>query len=62
MTKEQIEEKKQLLQQKLDEVNSLKEELLVAGAWPLDDMEIESVSGGNHPQHHSHPPRIPDVS
>ena len=60
MTKEQIEEKKQLLKQKLNEVNSLKEELLVAGAWPLDDMEIESVSGGKFPS--SHPPRIPDIS
>lgn len=46
MTKEQIEEKKQLLKQLLNEVKSLKEELQAAGAWPVGDAELDGVAGG----------------
>lgn len=46
MTKEQVEGKKQLLKQKLNELKSLKEELQAAGAWPLDDEELDGVAGG----------------
>ena len=46
MTQEQIEQKKQLLKQKLEEANALRNELQAAGAWPLDEDELDNVAGG----------------
>lgn len=40
MTYEQIEQKKQQLKQLAEEVNALKNELVEAGAWPLDEEEL----------------------
>ena len=46
LTKEQVEQKMQQLKQLAEEVNALKNELVEAGAWPLDEEELDKVVGG----------------
>ena len=46
MTTEQIEQKKQQLKQLAEEVKPLKDELVEAGAWPLDDDDLDQAAGG----------------
>ena len=46
MTNEQIEQKKSRLKQLTAEVNQILNELKEAGAWPLDDEELDEVTGG----------------
>lgn len=46
MTNEQIEQKKSRLKQLTAEVNQIMNELKEAGAWPLDDEELDEVTGG----------------
>ena len=46
MTNEEIEQKQQQLKQLAEEVKQLKDELVEAGAWPLDESDLDSVSGG----------------
>ena len=46
LTAEQIEQKKQQLKQLAEEVKALKDELVEAGAWPLDEDELDKVAGG----------------
>ncbi len=46
MTKEQIEQKKEQLKKLMQEANALKEELIAAGEWPLDDDDLEGAAGG----------------
>ena len=46
MTNEQIEQKKSRLKQLTAEVNQIMNELKKAGAWPLDDEELDEVTGG----------------
>ena len=46
MTQEQIEQKKQLLKQKLEEAKAIRDELQGAGAWPIDEDELDNVAGG----------------
>ncbi|MBR5921849.1 MAG: hypothetical protein IKZ56_11895 [Bacteroidales bacterium] len=46
MTKEQIEQKKEQLKKLLQEADALKEELVAAGEWPLDDDDLEGAAGG----------------
>lgn len=46
LTKEQIEQKKEHLEKLLQEANALKEELVAAGEWPLDDDDLEGAAGG----------------
>ena len=46
MTNEQIEQKKQQLKQLAEEVKALKDELVEAGAWPMDEDELDKVAGG----------------
>ena len=46
MTAEQIEQKKQQLKQLSDEMNALVKELQEAGAWPLDDDDLDNAAGG----------------
>lgn len=46
MTAEQIEQKKQRLKQLAEEVVKLKNELVEAGAWPLDEDDLDNVAGG----------------
>lgn len=49
MTKEQIEQKKEQLKKLMQEANALKEELIAAGKWPLDDDDLEGAAGGFAP-------------
>ena len=46
LTTEQIEQKKQQLKQLSDEMNALVKELQEAGAWPLDDDDLDNAAGG----------------
>ena len=46
LTNEQIEAKKQQLKQLTEEAKKLKNELVEAGAWPLDEDELDNVAGG----------------
>lgn len=46
MTKEQIEQKKEQLKKLMQEANALKEELVAAGEWPLDDDDLDDAAGG----------------
>ena len=48
LTKEQIEQKKQLLAEKMKGINALKQELVEAGAWPLDEDDLDKAAGGIH--------------
>ena len=54
MTKEQIEAKKQQFIKLTAEANQLKDELVKAGAMPLDEDELDGVAGGftipGHPE------------
>ena len=65
MTQEQIEQKKQLLKQKLEEANALRDELQAAGALALNEDELDKVAGGWNPPEHPgkwdepEPPEIP---
>ena len=47
LTTEQIEQKKQQLKQLSDEMNAIVKELQEAGAWPLDDDDLDEASGGS---------------
>lgn len=49
MTKEQIEQKKEQLKKLMQEASALKEELIAAGEWPLDDDDLEGAAGGFTP-------------
>ena len=46
-TKEQIEQKRQQLSGKMNEAKALRDELMEAGAFPLDDDELDCVVGGD---------------
>ena len=46
LTKEQIEAKKQQLKQLAAEAEQLKNELVEASAWPLDDDDLDQATGG----------------
>ena len=46
MTQEQIEQKKQLLKQTLEEAKALRDELQAAGALQLNEDELDKVAGG----------------
>ena len=46
LTTEQIEQKKQQLKQLSDEMNALVKELQEAGAWPLDEDDLDNAAGG----------------
>ncbi|MBQ5547308.1 MAG: hypothetical protein IIT33_00515 [Prevotella sp.] len=46
LTAEQIEQKKLRLKQLAEEMKALKDELVEAGAWPLDEEELEQATGG----------------
>ncbi len=48
MTNEQIEQKKQQLKQLAGEVKALKDELAEAGAWPMDEDDLDNAAGGIH--------------
>ena len=46
LTKEQIEQKKEQLKKLMQEANALKDELVAAGEWPIDDNDLDDVAGG----------------
>jgi len=46
LTAEQIEQKKQQLKQLAAEAKQLKDELVEAGAWPLDEADLDEAAGG----------------
>ena len=46
LTNEQIEQKKQQLKQLTEEVKQLKDELVEAGALPMDEDDLDNVAGG----------------
>ena len=46
LTAEQIQEKKQLLSEKLKEMKAIYDELVEAGAIQLSDADLENVDGG----------------
>jgi hypothetical protein len=46
LTNEQIEQKKQQLKQLAEEMKALKDELVEAGAWPMDEDKLDKVAGG----------------
>ena len=45
LTNEQIEAKKLQLKQLAEEAEKLKNELVEAGAWPLDEDDLDNVAG-----------------
>ena len=47
LTAEQIEQKKQQLKQLAEEAQQLKNELVEAGAWPLDEADLDNAAGGS---------------
>ena len=53
LTNEQIEQKKQQLKELAEEVKQLKEELVEAGALPMDEDDLDNVAGG-HPLYDLH--------
>ena len=60
MTNEQIEQKKQQLKQLAEEVKALKDELVEAGAWPMDEDDLDKAAGGIiWPHQGSHVPDQP---
>ena len=46
LTDQQIEQKKQLLAEKMKEAKVIYDELMEAGAVPMDDDELDQVAGG----------------
>ena len=46
LTNEQIEAKKQQLKQLAEEAQQLKDELVEAGAWQLDEDDLDQATGG----------------
>ena len=60
MTNEQIEQKKQQLKHLAEEVKQLKDELVEAGAWPLDEDDLDKAAGGlrSHQHRVQDPPTI----
>ena len=49
LTAEQIEQKKQQLQQLTEQAKAIVEELTEAGALPLDDDDLDQAAGGGAP-------------
>ena len=46
LTAEQVEQKQQQLKQLAAEAKQLKDELVEAGAWPLDEDDLDEAAGG----------------
>ena len=60
LTNEQIEAKKQQLKQLAEQAKKLKDELVEAGAWPLDEDELDDVAGGlRYPREYALTPKQP---
>ena len=48
LTNEQIEQKKQLLAEKMKEINAITNELVEAGAIELSEADLDKATGGAH--------------
>ena len=59
MTNEQIEQKKQQLKKLAEEAKQLKDELVEAGALPLDEDDLDQATGGTFPIFISDRPIVP---
>ena len=59
LTNEQIEQKKQQLKQLAEEAKQLKDELVEAGAWPMDEDDLDQAAGGGVPSYLQDRPIIP---
>ena len=60
LTNEQIEAKKQQLKQLAEQARKLKDELVEAGAWPLEEDELDDVAGGlRYPREYALTPKQP---
>ena len=60
LKQEQIEAKKQQLKQLAEEAKKLKDELVEAGAWPLEEDELDDVAGGlRYPREYALTPKQP---
>ena len=46
LTTEQIEQKKQQLQQLTEQAKAIVDELTEAGAWPMSEDDLDNVAGG----------------
>ena len=46
LTAEQVEQKQQQLKQLAEEMKALKDELVEAGAWPMDEDDLDKAAGG----------------
>ena len=55
LTNEQIEQKKQQLQQLTEQAKAIVEELTEAGAWPMSEDDLDNVAGGGSFHHPSNP-------
>ena len=51
LTAEQIEQKKQLLTEKQKEMKAIYDELVEAGALPLDEDDLDQAAGGGPPSY-----------
>ena len=51
LTNVEIEQKKQQLKQLSDEMNAIVKELQEAGAWPLDEADLDNAAGGSGQYH-----------
>ena len=47
LTNEQIEQKKQQLQQLSEQAKAIVDELTEAGAWPMSEDDLDNVAGGS---------------
>ena len=60
LTAEQVEAKKLQLKQLAEEAKKLKDELVEAGAWPLEEDELDDVAGGlRYPREYALTPKQP---
>jgi hypothetical protein len=60
LTNEQIEAKQQQLKQLAEQAKKLKDELVEAGAWPLEEDDLNDVAGGcYHPYLDYNDPPLP---
>ena len=54
---QQIEQKKQLLAEKMKEMKAIYDELVEAGAFPLDDDDLDEAAGGIYHRELTLPPQ-----
>ena len=53
LTKQEIEELKKQLEEKQKEIKEICDQLIEAGAWPIDDDILDTVAGGTRSTNNS---------